>query len=140
KIDIADVRYLAGFGEPPMTVTVWGLADAGAAGALIEALDADDFDPVSDSGVIGNGAPMAPDLQRRDPINPWRTVVGAATFAAAKGNGIIHSTNPEAVTNLLTDGPSLADNQIVETALGGIEAAMADGVVVQAMLISPSFG
>jgi hypothetical protein len=100
KIDIKDVRYLAGFGEPPTTVTIWGLADAAAAGALIEALDADDFDPM-ENGIIGNGTPMTPNLQRRDPINPWRTVVGAATFAAAKGNGIIHSTSPDPVTNLL---------------------------------------
>lgn len=140
KIDIKDVHYLAGFGEPPTTVTIWGLADEGAAAALIEALDADDFDPVGEEGVIGNGTPMTPNLQRRDPINPWRTAVGAATFAAAKGNGIIHSTNPESVAGLLADGPTLADNAIVDVALGGVEAAMGDGLLVQAMLISPAFG
>lgn len=139
KIDIKDVSYLAGFGEPPMTVTIWGLADEAAAGALIEALEADDFDPM-ENGIIGNGTPMTPNLQRRDPINPWRTVVGAATFAAAKGNGIIHATSPDAVANLLGDGPTAADNQIVDVALDGLAAAMGDDLLVQAMVISPAFG
>jgi hypothetical protein len=140
KIDVKEVRYFAGFGEPPRTVTLWGLADDAAAAALIEALDADDFDPVGTEGIIGNGTPMKPDLQRRDPINPWRTTVGAATFAAASGNGIIQSTDPDVVADLLGDGPSLADNVIVDGALGGVEAALGDDMIVQAMLISPVFG
>jgi hypothetical protein len=139
-IPLTDVRYFAGFGSPPSTVTIWGLDDDDAASALIEALDASDFDPIGSDGVIGNGVPMAADLLRRDTTNPWRTSVGAATFAVATDNAVIQTTNPDVLPALLAGGASLADSLVVATALGGFEAALGDDQVVQAMLISPTFG
>lgn len=139
-VDMREIRYLAGFGDAPNTITIWGLEDDGAAAGLIAALDAADFEPAGTDGVVGNGVPMAMDPTKMDPADPWRSRVGAATFAAAKGDAVIQAPTPEPFRLLLGDAANAADNAVVSTALAGLEAALGDGLLVQAMLISPSFG
>src|SRR5690606_27515753 len=78
------VRYFVGFGSTPHTVTIWGLADEAAAAGLLNALVKRDFVPVGSDGALGNGEPMAVDVRNRNPSDPWRSMVGAASFAAAK--------------------------------------------------------
>lgn len=138
-IDIADVRYMLGIGEPPIVLTLWGLQSEAAATDLIAALDAGDFEPVGQDGMIGNGEQHVPNLQRRDSANPWRTEVGAATFAVAKGDAVMQSTSSEALSQALVQSGA-ADNPIMDVALTGLEAIMGDDLLVQAMVISPLFG
>ncbi|MFD2649377.1 hypothetical protein ACFSX5_16445 [Devosia albogilva] len=139
-VDVEDLRYLAGFGDAPTTITIWGLENEDAAASLISALDAADFDSVSPEGVIGNGEPLAMDPTKMDPADPWRSRVGAATFAAAKGNAVIQATVPAPFGVLLEERPSMAESAVVTAALGGLEAALGDDLLVQAMLITPVFG
>src|SRR5690606_31246582 len=77
---------------------------------------------------------------KRNPADPWRSSVGAATFAAARDNAIIQAAMPEALPMMLADAPAAGGNPIVVAALGGLEAILGDDLLVQAMLISPAFG
>lgn len=139
-VDVKDVRYFAGFGDVPNTISIWGLGGDDAAANLIAALDAGEFDAAGAEGIIGNGKPMAMNPSKMDPADPWRSRVGAATFAAAKGNAIIQAPVPEALPVLLADAPSAGENAVVSAALAGLETALGDDLLVQAMLISPAFG
>ncbi|HTN61745.1 MAG TPA: hypothetical protein VL147_09335 [Devosia sp.] len=134
------IRYFAGFGTAPDTVSLWGLADAAAADDLLHALTERDFVPVGSAGALGNGEPMAIDILNRDPSDPWRSMVGAASFATAKGNVVIQAARPEVLPMLVADKPDAASNPVVATALSGLGQAVEDGQIVQAMLISPAFG
>jgi hypothetical protein len=82
---------------------------------------------------------MAVDMRNRNPSDPWRSKLGAASFAAAKGNGVIQTTRPEALPMLMAEQPTAADNPIAATALTGLDQAAGDGWIIQAMLISPAF-
>lgn len=139
-VDLKDLRYLAGFGDAPKTVTIWGLKDEDAAASLIAALDAADFDPVDPDGVIGNGEPLAIDPTKMNIADPWRSRVGAATFAAAKGDAVIQAPVPTPLPVLLGQGPNMAESAVVSAALEGLKETLGDGLLVQAMLISPVFG
>lgn len=134
------VRYFVGFGSTPHTVTIWGLADEAAAAGLLNALVKRDFVPVGSDGALGNGEPMAVDVRNRNPSDPWRSMVGAASFAAAKASAVVQTTSPEALPMLTAEQPTVADNPIVATAINGLGEAIGDGLVIQAMLISPAFG
>ncbi|MHA6690903.1 hypothetical protein [Devosia sp. A449] len=134
------LHYVAGFGRTPEVVSIWGLADAAATTALLDALTARDFVPVGDAGILGNGEPLAPDLRNRNPSDPWRGTMGAASFATADGNAVVQSMHPDALPTLVADQPSAADNPIVATALAGLDQSVGDGWIVQAMVISPAFG
>lgn len=140
SIAITDVRYLAGFGDPPNTVSIWGLEGIDAAASLMAALDAGEFDSVGEEGILGNGTPMAMDLSKRNPADPWRSNVGAATFAAARDNAIIQAAMPQALQMMLADAPTAGGNTIVLAALDGLETILGEDLLVQAMLISPAFG
>lgn len=140
SIAIADVRYLAGFGDPPNTVSIWGLEGIDAAASLMLALDAGEFDSVGEEGILGNGTPMAMDISKRNPADPWRSNVGAATFAAARDNAIIQAAMPQALQMMLADAPTAGGNTIVLAALDGLETILNEDLLVQAMLISPAFG
>lgn len=139
-IDLADISYFIGYGEVPATVTLWGLRDAAAATALIDTIAARDFSPTGADGVLGNGEPLALDLSNRDPSNPWRGDLGTATFVAAKGNVIVQSSTPDALPAVLSATSGVAANPIVEAALHGLDSAIGDHRIVQAMLISPTMG
>lgn len=141
-LGLSGMRYFIGFGSPPTTLTVWGLADEAAAAGLVETLTERDFQPTGNDGIIGNGAPMVPDLAGADRSNPWRSPVGAATFAGVKGNAVIQASTPDVLPAFLGDfdGASLNRNPMIETLIGGLEAAISDHAIVQAMLVSPVFG
>jgi len=139
-IDRTDLLYLAGFGAALKTIAIWGLNDDTAADALIDALDASDFDAVGDKEIIGNGQPGTKDSLKNDPADPWRGINGRPTFAAAKGNAVIQASTPELLVPLLDERPSMAENAVVTTALAGLDAALDGDLLVQAMLVTPMFG
>ncbi|KAA0971966.1 hypothetical protein FPY71_02240 [Aureimonas fodinaquatilis] len=139
-IELAKVRYFAGMGVPPQMISVWGLNDEATVTGLLEALSDADFEPVGSAGVIGNGEPMAANLRARQIGNPWRDELGRATFVGQTGNGLVQSGIPQAVEFFLKDGENASDHPVVATALGSLDAITNAGLVVQAMLISPTFG
>lgn len=139
-LPLDQVRYFVGYGSPPRMVSIWGLADDDAAQTLLDALAARDFEPAGESGVLGNGPPLAPDLSKRDPFDPWRGAIGSAAFTAADGDAVIQAAEPEIAAAWLTRQPSAADHPIIATALAGLDEALGDGQIVQALLISPAFG
>lgn len=139
-IGLEEIRYFTGFGEPPNTVTIWGLKDGAAADRLVEALPDRGFMPMGIEGVLGNGEPHAADLARRDPTDPWRSQIGAATFVAAKDNVVVQSSAPESLPEVVSNTPSVGDNPVIAAAMAGLEGTIGDHLIVQAMLISPVFG
>ncbi len=139
-VDLGEVRYMAGFGEAPLTVSILGLAGEDVAANLIAALEAAGFDAAGPDGIVGNGEPMAMDLSKADPADPWRGTAGAPTFAASKGDAIIQSSMPQPLPVMLAEGPDAAANPAIRAALGGLEAALGEDLLVQAMLVSPAFG
>lgn len=133
------LRYFAGFGRSPAVVTLWGLSDATAADDMIATLGTFGFEDAA-PGVVGNGEPMKMDPQKRDATDPWRTMIGAAQFAAAKGSAVVQAQNPQSAMLVAAEQPSVGENPIMQTALAGLEQSAGDRTVLQAMVISPLFG
>jgi hypothetical protein len=135
-IGLAQVRYFAGMGVPPQTVSVWGLDSEQTATGLVKSLSEADFEPVGSNGVVGNGQPMAPNMQARAIGNPWRDQLGRATFVGQSGAALVQSGMPAAVETFLRKDDAASDHPVVATSLVSLDAI----AVVQAMLISPAFG
>lgn len=138
-IDLAEVRYFIGFGSAPQSATVWGLRDNAAADGMLGALQKRGF-TASGAGVLGNGEPGRINPSRHDPSDPWLGTGGAARFAGAKGNVVLQSSAPQAVTMLQRDARGADEHPIVRTALAGLEAAVGDHTIVQALVVSPVLG
>ncbi len=134
-IALANTRYLAASSLQPV---IWGLDSEDTATATIAALDALDFDAIGSEGVLSNvGASHPVDAESLD---PWRYAGRDTSYIAAKGNVIIQAIAPRLVEATLRDEPDMGDSDVVNAALGGIEAALGDGTLVQAMLITPLMG
>jgi hypothetical protein len=127
-------------GVPPQMVSVWDFDGEATATGLLEALSDGDFEPVGSNGVIGNGEPMIPNLQAREIGNPWRDELGRATFVGPSGDSLVQSGIPDAVAFFLRNGEAASDHPVVATSLASLDAIADVGVVVQAMLVSPTFG
>ncbi|EKF61548.1 hypothetical protein QWE_00050 [Agrobacterium albertimagni AOL15] len=139
-IDLGQVHYFAGMGVPPQTVSVWGLDSEATATSVLSGLSAGEFEPVGADGVIGNGEPMKVNIQARDIGNPWRDEMGRATFLSQTGNAIVQAATPDAVAGFLKNDETVRDHPVVSTLLGSLDAVSDTGGVVQAILISPTFG
>lgn len=139
-IPVDQLRYMTGYGQPPDVVNLWGLADEAATANMIAALEARGFETAGAPGVIGNGEPMRMAPKQRDPSDPWRTMIGAAQFAAAKGNSVVQAQTPQNALLVSTPQPGLGENSIFETALAGLEQLVGDSWIIQATVISPLFG
>ncbi len=132
--------YFAGYGVPPNAHSFWGLSDAAAASDMISTLESIGFEHAGAPGVIGNGEPQRMDPAKRDPSDPWRTMIGAAQFAAAKGSNVVQAQTPQAAMLAAAQQPSLGENPILQTALAGLEQSVGDSQIVQATIVSPLFG
>lgn len=139
-IGLDKLRYFTGYGRPPNVVSFWGLSDEAASTDMIANLRALGFDDRGAAGVVGNGEPMRVDPASRDASDPWRTMVGAAQFAAPSGSNVVQAGTPEAAMQAAAEQPRLADNPVIETALVGLEHSAGEGSIVQAVVISPLFG
>jgi hypothetical protein len=139
-ITLDSLRYFTGYGVPPNVQSHWGLADAAAATDMIAALEGMGFENAGVPDVVGNGMAHQMDPSRRDPSDPWRTRIGAAQFAAANGTNVVQAQTPQAAMLATAQQPLLGDSPVFQTALGGLEQAIGDGQIVQALMISPIFG
>lgn len=134
-VDLANIRYLAASSLQPV---IWGFDSENTAAATIAALDAADFDAVGIEGMLSNGG--APDPVKVEAFDPWRSAGRHSSFLAAKGDAIVQAIAPRLVEAALRGEPNMAESEVVSAALGGIEAALGDGTLVQAMLITPLVG
>ena len=134
------LRYFTGYGQPPNVVSFWGLSDEAAATQMIATLETIGFEDAGAPGVVGNGEPQRMDPSKIDPSDPWRTKIGAAQFAAAKGNTVVQAQMPQTAMLATAEQPSLGQDPILQVALAGLDQAVGDGLVVQAVVISPLFG
>lgn len=134
------LRYFTSYGRPPNGVSIWGLSDEAAASDLIASLETQGFEPFGETGVVGNGEPMAAALDMRDPTDPWRTRIGAAQFAALKGSTVVQTGTPQSAMLVAVDQPAIGQNEIVQMAVAGLGEAVGEGSIMQAVVISPFFG
>ena len=137
---IDTLRYFAGYGRPPDVLSYWGLSDDDAVSDMIATLQTIGFENAGLPGVVGNGEARRMDPAKRNPSDPWRSQVGAAQFAAAKGSTMVQAETSQAAMLAAVLQPSLGENPIIQTALAGLEQSVGDSQIVQAQVISPFFG
>jgi hypothetical protein len=126
KIAFDDVAYFAAFGQAPGTVTYWGLKDQDRVSQLLESLKSSDF-------------------AAGDPANakdPWRGTMGTARFVLPLGQALVDTASADAIKQLAQPGPSVAESDVILTAIAGLNHAVApdEGAIVQAAVISPILG
>lgn len=90
--------------------------------------------------MFSNRGAGASDTVEVESFDPWRSAGRDSSVIAAQGNAIVQAIIPGLVEAILRDEPSMAENEVVNASLGGIEAALGDGTLVQAVLISPLVG
>ncbi|WP_079210830.1 hypothetical protein [Brucella pituitosa] len=144
KIAFDDVAYFAAFGQAPGTVTYWGLKDQASVAQLLESLKSSDFvagDPAI-PGLLQNGEAGKMDLSKANAKDPWRGTMGTARFVLPLGQALVDTASAEAIKQLAQPSPSVAENDVILTAIAGLNHAMApdEGALVQAAVISPILG
>lgn len=140
-VGLDDVRYFAGFGQPPVVLTLWGLTDSATVGQVMDGLSARGFAPVAEhTAMWANGASMEVDFAQREPGNPWRGDLGQSSFVGPAGDALVHASGPAPVAFVMGAGGGAADNVIIATALAGLDMAVGDHALVQAMVFSPAIG
>lgn len=132
------LRFVAGHGQPPHEVAIWGLADEATATAAFEALPARGFTPAGMPGVLANGEPGAANMALRDPADPWRGMLGQTSVVTRSGPVLLHSTDVAAFAPILGATAPIGTTTTGQTLLAGLEAQ--PGEVVQAMIFGPALG
>jgi len=136
-IDSAALSFVAGVGQPPGAVSIWGLASGEAASAAFSALSLQGF-AEQPSGMIANGQPGVVDLAGRDPADPWRGPMGQASVVALSGPALLQAGDATVLEPLLGDMTSALDMAAGKTILAGLEAQ--EGTVLQAAFLGPWHG
>jgi len=143
-VALDDIRYFAGFGSHPNTISYWGFEDHTGPEGLIAALAARDFVPTPGAadGVLGNGEPNAMNPAARDASDPWRGTFGKTHFVMPLGSTVIQAPAPQTFEMLAATEPSAAHQEVVQSALDGLSRTFGvdEGQIVQAVVISPMFG
>lgn len=136
-VDLASIRYLAGSSVQPV---IWGFDSEDTATSTIAALDAADFDAIEIEGMLSNRGDVDSDPVEVESFDPWRSAGRHRSFIAAKEDAIVQSIARGLVEAMLRDEPNMAESEVVSAALDGIEAALGDGMLVQALLVNPLMG
>ncbi|MDO5643384.1 MAG: hypothetical protein Q4G26_13495 [Paracoccus sp. (in: a-proteobacteria)] len=138
-VEPAGIRYFAGFGVPPMGVTIWGFTDEAGASATFDGLSARGFTVLDGmENTLANGDPMGMDLTRRDITDPWIGSMGRTSVVTRQGAQFLHAATPEAYAPILDGAPSLLDSPTGQTLLAALEGQPAP--VVQTVFFSPALG
>lgn len=135
---VDQLDYVAGYGQAPHNVAVWGFADEADAIAAFDGLAAKGFAPDgADGGILANGAPNAVDFARRDPGDPWRGILGLTSVVTRVGPALLQASAPgDAIP--VDPGASIADTARGKTLLAALEAQ--EGTVRRALFIGPAQG
>lgn len=136
-IDSAALAFVAGIGQPPGAVSVWGLADADAATTAFSGLSGRGFTELP-SKMIANGEPGIVDLATRDPADPWRGPMGQASVVGLSGRALLQAGDGAALESLLAGGPSALDTLAGRILLDALEAE--EGAVLQAAFLGAWHG
>ena len=136
-IDGAALTFVAGTGQPPHAVSIWGFSDENAAATVFSSLPERGFAELA-SGMIANGEPGAIDIAARDPADPWRGQMGQASVVALSGPTLLQAGDTSALEPLLADGASALDTPAGKTILDALEAE--EGTVLQAAFLGPWHG
>jgi hypothetical protein len=138
-IDIASLRFVAGYGQPPHEVAIWGFTDEEAATEAFAGLAGRGFASVGLlPGVVANGEPGRMDMAARDPADPWRGNLGQTSVVTQRGAAFLHAVDSAAFAPILGASSPVGDTAAGKVLLAGLEAQ--EGVVVQAMLFGPALG
>ena len=100
--DSATLAFVAGIGQPPGAVSVWGFADAEAATTAFSGLSGRGFTELP-SKMIANGEPGIVDLATRDPADPWRGPMGQASVVGLSGPALLQAGDAAALEPLPAD-------------------------------------
>lgn len=136
-IDGAALAFVAGIGQPPGAVSIWGFAGENAAMTAFSGLPEHGFAELP-SGIIANGEPGVMNLAGRDPADPWRGPMGQASVVALSGPALLQAGEPTVLEPLLADRPSALDTAAGKTILDALEAQ--EGAVLQAAFLGPWHG
>lgn len=136
-IDSATLAFVAGIGQPPGAISVWGLADEEAATAAFSGLSAQGF-AETPSGMIANGEPGVMDLAGRDPADPWRGPMGQASVVALSGPTLLQAGDATVLEPLLADRPSALDTVAGKIIADALETQ--EGTVLQTAFLGPWHG
>lgn len=137
-VNLSDMRFIAGFGQPPREVAVWGLADEATAVSTFEGLQSMGFAPSGFlPGIIANGEPGHMDLAGRDPANPWSGAMGQTSVVTQQGASLLHAVDAAAFAPVL-GGAALGDTDAGATLIAALEAQQ--GGVLQAWVFGPATG
>lgn len=137
-IDLADLRFVAGTGQPPQDVVIWGFADAEKAASAFAALPDLGFDPLDGQPeILANGEEGHVNLLDRDPASPWSGMLGQTSVVRLEGPAFLHGASQAAFAPLI-GSPSIADSPTGQVLLAGLEAG--PGGVVQALFFGPALG
>lgn len=137
-IDVADLRFLAGYGQPPHVVAIWGLVDVPTATAAFDALPAKGFAPSGLlPGVLANGEPGALSIANRDPANPWSGMLGQTSVVTRREQTLLHGADGAAFASVL-DGAAMLDTAAGATLLAALDTG--PGTVLQGQFFGPYLG
>lgn len=135
----AQIRYFAGFGQPPADVAIWGFTDEASASATFDGLSERGFTPLNGlKPIVANGEPMGMDPTKRDMTDPWTGQMGRISVVTRQGAKLLQADRPEAIAPALPGAPSLLDDPAGQTLLAALEGQTAP--VAQALFFGPAMG
>lgn len=135
-IEGAALAFVAGIGQPPGAVSIWGFSDENAATIAFSSLPDRGFAELP-SRMMANGEPGAIDIAARDPSDPWRGPMGQASVVALSGAVLLQASDGAALEPLLTERPAL-DSPAGLILLDALEAE--EGTALQAAFLGPWHG
>ncbi len=133
--DFSAVRYFVGFDPVPRLSVVWGLESKDAASGLWQTLVERGFLATGMRGVVSNDDPG---LIQHQAADPWSGSQGKASFVGVKGNVLLQAATPAQVSAWIPDFAGMDEDAVVRAATNGLESAVGDHLVVQAVFVSPN--
>lgn len=143
KVSFDEISYFAGFGQAPAAISYWGLKDKQALNTLLGNLKETGFAAVQADvpGVLANGGPDQMDMSKANPKDPWRGMMGKASFVLPLDTALAQATSAAGMKALAQTSPSVADSDVVAATLTGLQKTLpAEGRIVQAAVISHVMG
>jgi hypothetical protein len=144
KISFDELSYFAGFGQAPLNISYWGLKDKQSVGKLVASLKQTDFAAVDGdvSGLLANDGAGKMDMKKANPKDPWRGMMGKASFVLPLDTALIQASSATGMKILAQPTPSVADSEVVAASVAGLKEAVPSdrGQIVQAAVISPVMG
>ncbi|SED61324.1 hypothetical protein [Rhodobacter sp. 24-YEA-8] len=135
-IGLSDLRWLAGFGQAPQEISLWGFPDASAAQGAFDGLADLGFARAGLlPGVLANGDPGAMDFARSDVADPWRGPMGRTSTVTLRDAALLQAATSADFAPVLGASTTALESDAGRIALAGVEYE-SEGVI-QALILSP---